>query len=115
VSLDHAILGFLSERPRSGYDLKVRCFDDLARALWSADQAQIYRTLDRLRREGLVASTRKRSAGRPDRIVYDTTPAGRAELTRWLSSSDPLPRVRDAFLLRLLFASELRTTPYGVC
>ena len=49
MSLEHAILGFLNARARSGYDLKTRCFDVEAKAFWSADQAQIYRTLERLK------------------------------------------------------------------
>jgi PadR family transcriptional regulator AphA len=105
LSLDHAILGFLSERPRSGYDLKVRCFDGFARPLWSADQAQIYRTLERLQRSRLISKSRHRSAGRPDRIVYDITATGRDELMRWLSSAASLPPGRDAFSLQLLFAA----------
>ena len=35
MSLDAAILGFLGERPRSGYDLKTRCFDDAAKDFWT--------------------------------------------------------------------------------
>ena len=46
MSLGHAILGFLSRRPMTGYELKTRCFDQVASHFWTADQAQIYRTLD---------------------------------------------------------------------
>ena len=47
MSLGHAILGFLNREPMTGYDLKTRCFDDDAAHFWTADQAQVYRTLDR--------------------------------------------------------------------
>ncbi len=107
MSLEYAILGFLSERPRSGYDLKVRCFDGDARLLWNADQAQIYRTLDRLRATGLITRARRRSQGRPDRLVYDVTDEGRDALARWLSSSAPLPLPRDPFALQLYFGAGL--------
>jgi DNA-binding PadR family transcriptional regulator len=97
----------LSERPRSGYDLKVRCFDDDARLLWTADQAQIYRTLDRLRTTGLITRARRRSQGRPDRLVYDITDEGRDALAEWLSRPVPLPPSRDPFALQLYFGAGL--------
>ena len=107
MSLDHAILGFLSERPRSGYDLKTRCFDHAVEPFWSADQAQIYRTLDRLQRAKLVTSTRRRQSGRPDRRIYEITPAGRDAMAEWLATPLPLPPIRDAFALQLYFGASL--------
>ena len=53
MSLRFAILGFLSVRPFSGYDLK-RAFDQSVRHFWTADQAAIYRTLGELESKGLV-------------------------------------------------------------
>ncbi|MGD0004493.1 MAG: PadR family transcriptional regulator, partial [Anaerolineaceae bacterium] len=40
MSLDYAILGFLSYKPFSGYDLK-KVFDNSVRHFWYADQSQI--------------------------------------------------------------------------
>lgn len=107
MSLELAILGFLSEHPRSGYDLKTRCFDDAVRPFWTADQAQIYRTLERLRDTGLVAFTRRRQSGKPDRKVYEITHAGLDRLADTLPRSTPLPAPRDAFLLQLFFSATL--------
>jgi DNA-binding PadR family transcriptional regulator len=107
MSLDAAILGFLGERPRSGYDLKTRCFDDAVKDFWTADQAQIYRTLERLQSSKLVSSSRKRQAGKPDRKVFEITSLGRQTLTAWLSHGIPLAPPRDPFLLQLYFAAEL--------
>jgi DNA-binding PadR family transcriptional regulator len=87
--------------------LKVRCFDDDARLLWTADQAQIYRTLDRLRTTGLITRARRRSQGRPDRLVYDITDEGRDALAGWLSRPVPLPPSRDPFALQLYFGAGL--------
>ncbi len=80
MSLEHAILGFLNTRARSGYDLKTRCFDVEAKAFWSADQAQIYRTLERLKTARLVNATVRRQSGKPDRKLYEITPAGTRRL-----------------------------------
>jgi len=106
LSLEHAILGFLSSRPRSGYDLKTRCFDDEVKAFWNADQAQIYRTLERLKGARLVNATRRRQSGKPDRKVYEITPAGREAFAQWATTASPLPPARDAFLLQVYFAGD---------
>lgn len=106
VSLDVAILGFLAERPSSGYDLKTRCFTGPVSAFWSADQAQIYRTLDRLNKDGLVNSVRRRSSGKPDRRIFEITPAGRDHLHALLGTA-PSPPYRDAFLMQVYFSEQL--------
>jgi len=106
VSLEHAILGFLAERPRTGYDLKTRCFDGAVSAFWTADQAQIYRTLERLARGKAVAARRRRQAGRPDRLVYELTPIGRERLAAWVALPQPPASLRDPFLVQLWFAAE---------
>ncbi len=107
MSLDVAILGFLNERPRSGYDLKRRCFSGPASALWTADQAQIYRTLERLKSDRLVTSSRRRQTGKPDRLIFELTDRGREALTGALLNQAPLPPTRNAFLLQLYFAAGL--------
>jgi DNA-binding PadR family transcriptional regulator len=107
MSLDHAILGFLASQPMTGYDLKTRCFDKAASHLWTADQAQIYRTLDRLEKQKLVASRLIPQPGRPDRKEYSLTSAGRRALIEWLETPHPLPPLRDPLLLQLFFAGAL--------
>lgn len=105
MALEYAILGFLSERPHSGYDLKTRCFGESVMMFWNADQAQIYRTLERLQKARLVSSSRRRQAGRPDRRVFEITTAGRDALDAWLSGSESLPPLRDPLFLRLWFGA----------
>lgn len=107
MSLGHAILGFLSRQPMTGYDLKTRCFDDDAAHFWSADQAQIYRTLERLEAKRLVSADWSVQFGKPDRKVFAITEAGRDELKHWLAMPRPLPPVRDPFLVQLFFSAEL--------
>ena len=107
MSLDHAILGFLRERPMTGYDLKTTCFDERAAHYWTADQAQIYRTLDRLEGRNLVSERRQRQRSRPDRKVYSITDAGVAELDRWVAETRPPPPLRDPFLIQLSLAATL--------
>jgi len=107
MSLPHAILGFLQEQPLTGYDLKTQCFDVSVANFWPADQAQIYRTLDRLEEQGWATSELEIQRERPNRKVYRITEAGRAELLRWLAAPQPLPVHREPFLVQLYFAAEL--------
>ncbi len=107
MSLELVILGLLDERPLTGYDLKTRGLSGAVGTLWTADQAQIYRTLERLRTDGLVSVTRRRQSSRPDRRVFSLTPAGRDSLLARLSSTAPLPPVRDPFLVQLHFSAAL--------
>jgi PadR family transcriptional regulator, regulatory protein AphA len=106
VSLAHAILGFLEKTPLTGYDLKTICFDGSVNYFWAADQAQIYRTLDKMQEQGLVESKLEYQENRPNRKVYHITESGRAELTRWLRASQPLPAKREPFLVQLYFSAE---------
>jgi PadR family transcriptional regulator AphA len=107
MALEHAILGFLGRESMTGYDLKTRCFDEAAGHLWTADQAQVYRTLERLAAGGLVRSRLVPQRGKPDRRVYSITSTGRKAYERWLASPVQPPPTRDAFLLHLFFAPDL--------
>lgn len=107
MSLEYAILGLLSEHPRSGYDLKTRCFDGALGPFWAADQAQIYRTLERLSANKWVASRRRRQAGKPDRKIYEITHTGSEALDAWLAGPQPSPVLRDPFSIQLYFGARL--------
>ena len=107
MSLPHAILGFLQMKPMTGYDLKTDCFDRSVAFFWPADQAQIYRTLDKLAEQGLVESHVELQEERPNRKVYQITDRGREELARWLQTATPLPTYREPFLVQLFFAGQL--------
>ena len=107
MSLAHAILGLLQEEERTGYDLKTSCFDQCIFHLWPADQAQIYRTLDKLEEQEWITCRVEIQQNRPNRKVYSVTESGKAELTRWLQSYQPLPIVRDPLLVQVYFAAQL--------
>lgn len=107
MSLAHAILGILRTRPMTGYDLKTRCFDHSVAHFWPADQAQIYRTLDRMVADGWIAGELEVQEGRPNRRVHRLTADGAAELARWLRDDLALPAIRDPFMVQLFFAAPL--------
>lgn len=107
MSLAHAILGVLSLNPVTGYDLKTRWFDQALRYFWAADQAQIYRTLDKMTEAGWAVSHIEPGTDRPNRKVYELTDTGRAELRHWLATPQPQPTNRDPLLVQLFFGAAL--------
>jgi DNA-binding PadR family transcriptional regulator len=106
MSLDFAILGFLNYHPQSGYDLK-KTFDVSVKHFWSADQSQIYRTLSRLTKQGLVEVEKIRQEDRPDRKEYHITEEGRTALIEWLAGPPPVGEPRSAPLIQVFFMGQL--------
>jgi PadR family transcriptional regulator, regulatory protein AphA len=106
MSLKHAILGFLSFNPLSGYDLK-KAFDQSVRHFWPANQSQIYRTLAELDEEGFVEKEVIPREERLDMKVYSITDTGREELRRWLSTPLPPQDYREPALIQVYFGGKL--------
>ncbi|MBO3085997.1 PadR family transcriptional regulator [Cellulomonas fengjieae] len=106
MSLKHAVLGFLSIAPMTGYDLRKHMEESVAH-FWPADQAQIYRTLGHLAADGLVSVETIPQEGKPDRREHSITDAGLAELDAWLASPVEYAPSREAFLVRLFFVGRL--------
>lgn len=105
MSLDYAILGFLNYMPMSGYDLK-KAFDDSVRHFWSADQSQIYRTLNRLYKGGMVQREVIEQENRPDRKQYSITEQGREALREWLGSPPREGAPHSSPLIQVFFAGQ---------
>ncbi len=90
----------------TGYDLK-KAFDASVRHFWPADQAQIYRTLKDLTRQGWVTMEVVPQEDRPNRKVYHITVAGREELRRWLRTPSGPEEPRIPLLVRVFFSGQL--------
>jgi PadR family transcriptional regulator, regulatory protein AphA len=99
------ILGFLANRPRSGYEIKA-AVDRSTRFFWAGSYGQIYPELRRLEQAGLVEGEDAPN-GRRARRVYRLTPAGREALEAWLVGPIVTVELRDESLLRLFFADAL--------
>lgn len=106
MSLEYAILGFLNDRPLSGYDLK-KIFDTSVRHFWAADQSQIYRTLTRLTERGWVEMEVVEQNDRPDRKEYSITGAGKDALRQWLLAPVRPHTPHSAELIQVFFAGQL--------
>ncbi|MCX5418639.1 PadR family transcriptional regulator [Streptomyces sp. NBC_00078] len=108
MSLPHAILTALLEKPSSGLEL-TRRFDRSIGYFWSATHQQIYRELGKLEAEGHIRALPSEQPARGQKKSYEVLPAGRAELARWTAASqDPKPH-RDVMLLRLRAAAVVGT------
>lgn len=79
MSVKHSLLAMLSSGPSYGYQLKVE-FERRTGAVWPLNIGQVYGTLERLVRDGLVEACGEDSEGRPH---YAITGAGEAELGSW--------------------------------
>jgi DNA-binding PadR family transcriptional regulator len=105
MPLHHAVLALLSAKPAHGYELKTS-FEQAVGEQWGGlNIGHLYQVLDRLSRDGLIESERQQQQVKPDRVVHRLTPAGRAELERWLSEpAIPARGYRDDFFLKIMAA-----------
>jgi PadR family transcriptional regulator AphA len=99
MSLRHALLGALADRPRTGYELMKHFEQSLAYA-WPASHSQMYPELARLRDDGLIEQT---GSGARNSKTYAVTEDGLHEIRRWLRETEPDRRVRSDAALRTFF------------
>src|SRR3954463_2535734 len=85
VSLRHALLGMLTVRPGTGYELAQR-FDSSMSNAWYASHSQIYPELARLQEAGMVEVV---GEGARRSRTYAVTDAGRREIRDWLVETAP--------------------------
>lgn len=107
MSIPHALLGLLARAPMHGYELKAAFETELA-SLWTLNYGQLYPALEKLEAEGLVAKERVVQDDRPDKKVHSITPAGRAELDKWLREPGGASRLsREEVYFKLVAARVL--------
>jgi len=102
MSVRYGLLALLDEAPSHGYQLKT-AFERRTGGNWALNIGQVYTTIQRLERDGLVEST-----GQPadaDRREYRITPAGRAQLSAWFDNPVvPEAPARDELTIKVLLA-----------
>ena len=101
-----ALLSILALRPCHGYELKhefERRFGVVSPPL---NIGQVYMTLQRLERDGLIVGDQVEQPDRPNKTVYALTAAGRRQLDLWFAAPAVAPRLRDDFITRVLLAQE---------
>jgi len=102
VSVRHALLALLSEGPKYGLQLREE-FEAGTGEVWPLNVGQVYTTLQRLERDGLVISDDADTEG-PQK-GFRITDAGRGELASWLRTpASPSAPPRDELVMKILVA-----------
>jgi DNA-binding PadR family transcriptional regulator len=83
----HLILGLLANQPRHGYDVKTMHDQQFPRAKPLA-LGQVYATLHRLERDGLIRTAGRDRRYGPERTTYAVTEAGRSHIEAWLNTTE---------------------------
>ncbi|WP_062135477.1 PadR family transcriptional regulator [Demequina aestuarii] len=99
-----ALLGLMSAGPTHGYDLKSR-YDAIFGAARTIAYGQIYATLSRMIRDGLIEQIGQEPGSGPDRKRYAVTDAGRTRLASWLREPDtPSPTLQSNLFAKTILA-----------
>jgi len=98
------LLALLAKEPAHGYELKLALEQTFGQAYPSPNIGQVYVTLKRLEQDGLVRSQDVEQTTRPNKRVYELTPAGREALSTWVDEPSDGPRIRDEFFVKLILA-----------
>ena len=106
MSIQYAILGFLSWQSLTGYDLK-KLFGESATLHWSGNSNQIYKALVELHQDDLVTLEVEYPSDHRPRKVYSITEKGKTALRRWVLSTPELPQLKHTLLVQLAWADQL--------
>jgi DNA-binding PadR family transcriptional regulator len=108
TTLAFALLGLISQKPYSGYDLR-KFFSSTPMTSFSDSPGAIYPALRRLERRGLIRGRVDAGKDRRKRRLFEATPRGRAEFRRWqlqpITRDDVVHHV-DSLMLRFAFMDE---------
>lgn len=103
MSASHALLALLEQGPRHGYDLK-RSYDERFGHFRELRYGQVYSTLARLLKNGLVQVAEEPGAG-PDRKIYAITDAGVTDVATWLAQPEtPEPYLQSTLYTKVVLA-----------
>jgi len=106
MSIKYVVLGYLSWKPMTGYDIK-KIIADSEILPWSASNNQIYHALVDLNKSGLAEKKIENQVGAPDRHVYSITQKGVEALREWVLKEPPPPPTKNAFFHQLMWSDLL--------
>jgi len=108
MSVPHALLALLSDGAKYGLQLQSE-FEAKTGEVWPLNVGQVYTTLQRLERDGLVQTSSEEGEGSQKR--YRITSTGERELGEWLRTPpDLVPPPRDELVIKVLVALEVPGT-----
>jgi DNA-binding PadR family transcriptional regulator len=104
MSVPYALLALLSGGPKHGLRLQSE-FESRTGEVWPLNVGQVYTTLQRLERDGLVESDHE---GERSQKRYRITPTGERDLAEWLRTPpDLVPPPRDELVIKVLVALQI--------
>lgn len=104
MSISHTLLGLLEAGPRHGYDLK-RAFDERFGHDRPLHYGQVYSTMSRLLKNGLVEVDGVETGGGPERKRYAITDAGITDVEEWLGRAErPEPYLQSVLYTKVVLA-----------
>jgi DNA-binding PadR family transcriptional regulator len=104
MSVRHALLALLTEGPKYGLQLRQE-FESKTGEVWPLNVGQVYTTLQRLERDGLVESDDPDPEGDGPQKGFRITPAGGQELAEWLHTPPgTVAPPRDELVIKVLVA-----------
>lgn len=106
MTIQSAILGILSWKSSTGYELK-KIFEDSSFMYWSGNNNQIYKALINLENEELVVSEVVHQDNSPTKKIYYITEEGQKELKKCLLSPPEAPELKKLFLVQLAWSDIL--------
>ena len=110
MSVRHALLALLSEGPKYGLQLREE-FEARTGEVWPLNVGQVYTTLQRLERDGLVAALDGEESEEGPQKAFKITPAGVGELGDWLRVPPDLSAPpRDELVMKILIAAQVPGT-----
>jgi DNA-binding PadR family transcriptional regulator len=104
--MQYLLMAMLGKGPAHGYQLKRQVDALLPPGARPVNIGQVYGTLRRLARDGLVTGRRVGEDGHIGKTVYELAEAGREQLRRWFESADESERSRDDLYSRIVLAAE---------
>lgn len=103
MNIESAILGVLSWKSLSGYDLK-KIFEQSSIMYWSGNNNQIYKALTNLHKNGLATTEIQYQESSPSRKIYSITEKGLEALKAAILDTPNEPEYRKTFLMQLAWA-----------
>ncbi|MBZ2175649.1 PadR family transcriptional regulator [Schnuerera sp. xch1] len=108
MSINYAILGILSYKSMTGYDIK-KVIQNSTFMYWSGNNNQIYKSLTELLNKGLVTNVVKHQESSPTKKIYTITNEGLATLKEWVLSPSEPNEIKKPFLIQLACFNHINT------
>ena len=105
MALAHAIMTALIDDDLSGYEL-AKDFEASLGFFWHASHQQIYQELHKLADKAWLNKREVSQSGKPNKIVYGLTKAGRDALADWVYSNTRMQAAKDELLIKLYNLSD---------